>query len=87
MSEKNRAVGYNTDNGVVVTSNNHIPNLDQWVRDYVDKRSVNDGLFVLQATVEDGEVEHLAINGRCATNLAEKYSEKDGSSLDVTYNL
>lgn len=87
MVERNRAVGYNRDNGVVVSSNDHIPNLDQWVSDYVDKRSVSDGMFVLEATVEDGEVEHLTINGRCATDLAEKYAEKENSGLDISYNI
>lgn len=42
------AVGKRDSDGVYVTSDDErIPYLNQWVRDYVDKRSVTDGMKVL----------------------------------------
>lgn len=73
------AVGKRTDDGITVSSvDTRIPFLEQWVRDYVDKRKVTDGMNVLIADVDLDitEVKKLTINTECASNRAFKEDEK-----------
>lgn len=76
---RDSSVGFRSNDGTV-------PKLEQYVRDYVDKRSVWDGMIVLDATVEDGDVTELEINGRCATDRAKDLHDTD-SNVDITYSF
>lgn len=72
------AIGKERDDGIsVVPSDQHIPYLRQWVRDYVDKRSVVDGMVVLKAEVdlEESNVEALTINSSCVSSRTEHEAE------------
>lgn len=72
------AIGRETDEGIkVVSEDQRIPYLDQWVRDYVDKRSVSEGMYVLVAEVDMDSVtvKNLTINSSCVSDQAERESE------------
>lgn len=65
--------------GVRISSDSErVPYLNQWVRDYVDKRSVTDGMRVLVAEVDvsESDVIALTINTSCASERAEREAEK-----------
>jgi len=51
--------------------------LNKWVRDYVDKRSVTDGMLVLVAEVNVSEFDVIAltINASCSSERAGRESE------------
>lgn len=62
----------------VVSDSEYIPYLNQWVRDYVDKRSVTDEMVVLVAEVDmdESDVVALTINELCASERAEREAER-----------
>lgn len=86
MAEQNRAIGVRRDGEVRYNLTGEIPSVDQWFRDYVDKRSVYDGMVVLEATVNGDGVEQLVINARCATDRAENLHDGD-ANVEISYNL
>jgi hypothetical protein len=86
MTETVSAIGFRRDDGVVVQGKPDVPNLDQYVRDYVDKRSVHNCMTVLEATVNGNTVKSLRINGRCATDRAER-ADDNASNIDVVYTF
>lgn len=73
------AVGKRSSDGVeVISESKRIPYLGQWVRDYVDNRSVSDGMVVLKAEVniDETDVESLVINELCASEREQRESER-----------
>jgi hypothetical protein len=73
------ASGVRDSDGVRVFSDEErIPYLEQWVRDYVDKRRVNDGDTVLQVRVDldESDVKSITIHEECASERAEKEDSK-----------
>lgn len=78
------AIGHRDGDGVRVgygaDTDEFIPYLGQWVRDYVDKRHVTDGMAVLVATVAESgdEVDALVINSKCATEFAKSMATYEG---------
>jgi len=75
------AVGVRDSDGVrVVSESERVPFLHQWVRDYVDKRSVTDGMIVLVADIAGPEdVNSLTINALCASDRAKHENEMSDS--------
>lgn len=85
-TETHRAVGERTADGTRVTPNWEIPALDEWVRDYVDRRSVTDGMVVLEAQVAGDDVEALTINAACASKRAKRLDDTD-ADVGVSHDL
>lgn len=73
------ATGKRSSDGVSVQSDSQrIPYLEQWTRDYVDKRLVKDGMKVLVAEVniDETDVQELTINEECASERAEREADR-----------
>lgn len=73
------AIGKRDSDGVrVISEEERIPYLYQWVRDYVDKRKVTDGMTVLKAVVSetDDGVDKLTMNAECASDRAKREAER-----------
>lgn len=77
MSSRAYAVAKRGEDGVRVVPEpgKYIPNLDQWVRDYVDRSKLSDGQRVLGADIEEGEVIALFVRSSCATERAKHFAE------------
>lgn len=79
MTVELSASGVRDETGVrVVVDDDYIPYLNQWVRDYVDKRKIHDGMPVLIAEVdtEEPDVQKLTLHSACASERAEREADR-----------
>lgn len=78
MVERTASGTRDTDGVHVTPDDEHIPYLNQWVRDYVDKRRITNSMPVLVADVapDDADVRSLTINSDCASDRAQREADK-----------